>query len=149
MADPVFALDTSVIVTAFNSGVERHEVARDFVSVLLARDATTIVPLPVLVETWSVLTRLPPHVRLAGRDAMELIVANLKGRCRVVALDGEEGWGLLADAVARNAVGGTAYDLHAAACARKGGATALATFNRVHFERFAAPDLTIVVPAAA
>lgn len=57
------ALDTSVVVAALLAVHEHHAVAAPYVAAL-RRESTIIVPLPVLVESYSVLTRLPTPLRL-------------------------------------------------------------------------------------
>ena len=52
------ALDTSVVVAALLAFHERHAVARSVVDDAL-RDGGAILPVPVVFEAYSVLTRLP------------------------------------------------------------------------------------------
>jgi predicted nucleic acid-binding protein len=143
------ALDTSVIVPALLSWHEHHALALPVVRDALADAEGALLPLPVLVEAYAVLTRLPPPWRLRPRDAHRLLVETFRGRARVVGLGGDEGWALLDAALAGGVSGGATYDAHIAACARKGGAACLATFNRRDFERLDLGELALLVPTAS
>ncbi len=140
------ALDTSVVIAALLSWHEHHEMALRTVQEALAHPAGPILPLPALIESYSVMTRLPPPSRLAPQDAHALLARTFEGAARIVALDGREGWGLL-DGLARHRIaGGTAYDAHIVACARKAGADRIATFNQRHFARLDLGEIELVVP---
>ena len=145
---PRTALDTSVLVAGICSWHVRHADAQPFLAACLVADDPLIVPLPALIEAWAVLTRMPAPHRLSPQDAHALLDGTLRQRSAVVALEGSEGWSMLDDALRAGVAGGSSYDLHIAACARKGGATRLATFNERHFERFDLPGLEIVIPGA-
>jgi len=140
------ALDTNVIVAALLSWHEHHAVALPVVQRSLASQPPSILPLPALVEGYAVMTRLPPPWRLRPADAHRLLTESFRGRAVVVGLDGEEGWSLLDAALGGGVAGGATHDAHIAACARKGGATTLATFNRRHFESLDLGQMTLLVP---
>lgn len=140
------ALDTSIIVPAVLAWHEHHDAALPVVVEALSGSAPAIVPLPALVEAFSVLTRLPPPWRLRPRDAHRLLSDSFREKARIVGLSGEEAWALLDEALASEVAGGATYDAHIAACATKAGATHLATFNRRHFERFDLGDVELLVP---
>ncbi len=142
------ALDSSVIIAALLSWHEHHEVALPVVQAALDEPDGPIVPLPALIESYSVLTRLPPPSRLAPADAHTLLDRTFRRRARIVALDGGEGWTLVDDLAGDAIAGGTAYDAHIAACARKAGAERLATFNERHFARLDLGGIELVVPTA-
>ena len=142
------ALDTSVIVAALLSVHERHPAALPFVAALRGT-GQLVVPAPALIEAYSVLTRLPTPLRLERRVVAEALFRTFHDAGETVALDGPAAWELVAGAVASEVVGGAVYDFHIAACARRAGATELATFNRRHFERFDVPGLRIIEPSVA
>jgi len=142
------ALDTNVIVAGLLSWHEHYEVAAVQLIELLESKVEIVLPLPALVEAYSVMTRLPPPRRLASKDAIEILKGSFRHRVALVGLDGNEGWDLIEDLGQRSITGGTAYDGLILACARKGGARRLLTFNRSHFERIATDEIEIVVPGS-
>ena len=140
------ALDTSVIVPALMSWHEHHAAALPVVRDALTDAGGAILPVPALVEAYAVITRLPAPWRLRAADAHRLLVETFRGNARVVGLEGDETWDLLDGALGNEVSGGATYDAHIAACARKAGATRLATFNRRHFERLDLGDVGLLVP---
>lgn len=140
------ALDTSVIVAAVSSWHEHHARALPLVRAALAVAGGPIVPVPALVESFSVLTRLPPPWRLRPQDAHALLDRTFRGRSTLFGLQGDQVWGLLDEATASNTAGGAAHDAHIVACARQAGAATIATFNRRHFERLDLGPMTLLVP---
>ena len=147
-AGVVTAVDTNIIVAGLLSWHEHHQIASAQLIALLENESEVVVPLPVLVEAYSVMTRLPPPHRLGSKDAIEILESSLRHRVTLVGLDGDEGWNLLQDISQRSITGGTTYDGLILACARKGGARRLLTFNRPHFERLATEEIEIVVPGS-
>ncbi|HZF10744.1 MAG TPA: PIN domain-containing protein [Thermoanaerobaculia bacterium] len=143
---PVTALDASVIVAGLLSSHEHHEPAAAALTALLTEPGDVILPLQALVEAYSVMTRLPSPHRLSAKDALAVLDRSLRQRTVVVELDGEEAWQLIEGLSQRQIAGATSYDGVIAACARKGGAQRILTFNRSHFERLAGAGLEVVVP---
>lgn len=105
-----------------------------------------IVAAPALVETYAVLTRLPPPHRLSPVDALALLDANFIGAGRAVALNAAAYRALLRLATTKDIGGGGMYDAVIAQCAVKAQASALLTFNAPHFLSLAIAGLEIVVP---
>jgi len=141
-----FLPDTSCMVAAVCSWHEHHDRAADAIESRLDRRERMIVAAPALIETYSVLTRLPTPHRLSPVAALSLVEANFLRRVRIVALDAEAYGILLRGAPAVGISGGRMYDAVIAACARKEGVQTLLTFNESHFRHFADPDLLVVVP---
>lgn len=141
-----FAPDTSCIVAAVCGWHENHERAAAELNRRLAGGQAMIVAAPALVETYAVLTRLPPPHRLSSPDALRLIDSNFARTGRIVALDGRGYVALLRTAPDAGVAGGRVYDAVIAQCAVKGRASALLTFNAADFATLAVPDLEIVVP---
>jgi len=140
------ALDTSVIVPALLSWHEHHSLALPAVQEALESAERAVVPLPALIESYAVMTRLPAPFRLGADVAHSVLAQTFRGHARVVGLAAEDAWTLLAEVTEGHLSGGATYDAHIAACARKAGATALVTFNRRHFERLPLGDVRLVVP---
>ena len=145
---PGFSPDTSCMVAAVCGWHESHQAARDEVERRLRHAETMLVAAPALVEAYAVLTRLPPPHRLAASDASALIDANFIRLGRIVALDAGAYRALVRRAPADGVSGGRTYDAVIAACALKGRAATLLTFNEQHFSQFEAAGLEIVVPGA-
>lgn len=105
-----------------------------------------VVAAPALVEAYAVLTRLPPPHRLAPDVALQLIDANFVRGVTSVALGAADYRAMLRSAPKQGISGGRLYDAVIARCAAVARARTLLTFNAAHFESFATPELTVVVP---
>jgi len=141
-----FALDTTVVVASLCSWHPRHDEACRSIEVLLSEEPPLILPATVLVEAFSVLTRLPPPHRVSPAIAFLSLCDSFQSLATIVTLDGGMCWSELERAAARGTVGGMIHDAIIARCAREGGAKKLLTLNSQHFVRFAGGDLTIAVP---
>lgn len=141
------AVDSSVLVATLLTWHERHAAARDVVERLLAAPEDVVLAADVLLETYSVLTRLPAPHRLAPADAEGLLRENFR-RCRTESLSGGQAWTLLRSLPERGVAGGTVYDARIVAAVLKGGASRILTFNVRHFERLVPEGLEVVVPGA-
>jgi predicted nucleic acid-binding protein len=118
----LIAVDTSVVVAGFASWHEDHEAAAS----VLARKPR--LPAHVLIETFSVLTRLPaPHRAPAG-----LVVAFLSERfsAALLTLSAAAYRGVLESAVAAGLIGGAVYDALIAETAKRAGAQLLTRDRR-------------------
>jgi predicted nucleic acid-binding protein len=146
---PGFLLDTSCMIAAVCGWHEHHDPAAEEIEQRLGRGDTMLVAAPALVETYAVLTRLPPPHRLSAADSLALIDANFLSGTEIIALDGTSYRTLLRRAPAEGIVGGQAYDAVIASCGVAAGAKALLTFNERHFLPFAGWGLDIVVPGVA
>jgi predicted nucleic acid-binding protein len=118
----LIAVDTSVVVAAFASWHEGHEAAA---SVLVRKPR---LPAHVLIETFSVLTRLPaPHRAPAG-----LVAAFLLERfpAALLTLSASAYRDVLGTAVAAGVIGGAVYDALIAETAKRAGAQLLTRDRR-------------------
>lgn len=107
------AVDTSVVVAGLALWHEGHERAAE----VLAMDAR--LPAHCALECYSVLTRLPPPHRVAGRLARDLLVSRFSDA--LLTLDGADHMALLDRLVDEAITGGGAYDgLVALTAARHG-----------------------------
>jgi predicted nucleic acid-binding protein len=130
-----FLPDTSCLVAAVCSWHEHH--ARTVAELnRRARSEQIVMAAPVLAETYSVLTRLPPPYRLRPADALGAMEGSWAD-VEVASLDGEETWSLLRGLPGAAIAGGGTYDALIAACARKARAEAILTWNFADFERVA------------
>jgi predicted nucleic acid-binding protein len=138
------AVDTSVVVAALLGWHEDHAPARAALEAGLAA-GRLIVPAPVPVEAYSVMTRLPAPHRISPADAVALLGDTFRD-VTVIALEPKEIWTLLAWLDERKIAGGRAYDGHILACSKKGRARRLFTLNARDFLAFDEPGIEIVRP---
>ena len=118
----MIAADTSVVVAAFASWHEGHAAA------LRALEPECRLPAHVVVETYSVLTRLPPPHR-----APAAIVADFLERrfpAAPLTLGAEACRRLIGEVAAAGIAGGGVYDALVAVTAREAGATLVSRDRR-------------------
>lgn len=142
----IFTLDTNCMVAAVCTWHEHHAAALAEIEARLNRGERLAVAAPVLVETYAVLTRLPPPHRLAPSTAWTLLEANFIADVTIVALSGAAYRRLLRELATAGGAGGRTYDAVIGECARHAGAGALLTFNRRHFDP--PPDGVVIVEPA-
>lgn len=106
----------------------------------LARGEAMVIAAVTLVESYAVLTRLPPPHRIAPTDALSLIAANFMNGVQTVALGPDAYHALLRQAPSKGIAGGRSYDAVIAACASQAQAAALLTLNGRHFDPFATQE---------
>lgn len=100
-----------------------------------------VVAAPALVETYAVLTRLPPPHRLSPVDCLTLLEANFIGNAlEIVALEADAYRHLLRSAPVRRIAGGQVYDAVIVECALAARAETLLTFNEQQFRSLAVPS---------
>src|SRR5690554_1567171 len=140
------ALDSSVVIPALLTWHEHHE--RALAVVVAARSAASgaILPLPALIESFAVMTRLPPPMRLAPTVAWTLLEAAFAQHTTIAALDGAAAWSMLAALPQIGVSGGATFDAHVLACAKQAGAVRLATFNLKDFQRLDLEGLELLLP---
>jgi predicted nucleic acid-binding protein len=145
---PGFMPDTSCIVAVILRGHAHHQTSTAEIDLRLNRGESLHLAAHSLIEAYSVLTRLPPAVRLNGIEARSALDDNFVSQAQVWALSAEEYVQLLDRAVREGILGGPIYDAVIAACAVKAQADVFLTFNERHFSRVASPTLQVVVPSA-
>jgi predicted nucleic acid-binding protein len=140
-----FLIDTSCIIARLNVWHEHHAAASDEIERRLDAGEELIAAAHSLVESYSVLTRLPPRHRLTPDTARYLLDYNF-GTFEAVALDAAAYRALVRAAPERMIVGGRIYDALILACALAARADTLLTFNDRHFRPLAGDGIEIVVP---
>lgn len=118
----MITLDTSVVVAAFASWHEAHDEA----AALLARDPR--LPAHVIVETYSVLTRLPPPHRAAAHVVERFLAESFHHP--PLGLSPEKQSELVRFAAERELTGGAIYDLLVARTVEEAGARLLTRDRR-------------------
>jgi predicted nucleic acid-binding protein len=117
----MLVVDSSVAVAAFASWHEHHDEARAVV------DSGARLAAHAALETYSVLTRLPPPHRAPAELAHKFLVTRFSGQW--LTLPSREHQRLLGDLASKHITGGKVYDVLIAAVAAKHNAT-LATCDR-------------------
>lgn len=142
------ALDSSVVVASLSPWHARHGPARGLVARLLDRPGLPRVILPrhVLVESYSVLTRLPAPLRISPESASEVLRLTFEGKVEIADRPCQSIWSFLEDARRTGIAGGAAHDAAIVDLARGAGARVLYSLNLRHFERLAGPDLEVRSP---
>ncbi|ETW94254.1 MAG: hypothetical protein ETSY1_35700 [Candidatus Entotheonella factor] len=141
-----FVPDTNCMIAAVCTWHEHHERAVEEIERRLEQGETLFVAAHTLVETYAVLTRLPPPHRLSPADACALVEENFIDSTQVITLEARSYRTFLRRVRDEDIRGGRTYDAIIANCALKARATVLLTFNKSHFVSFEERGLTIVVP---
>lgn len=137
------AIDTSVFVAAVCAWHEKHAATTVVIDALLDSGAALVLPSHAVLESYSVLTRLPAPHRLTPADALALVEQNASvfteapGATNVRKLLG--GWSR------QRVAGGRIYDLYILESARHAGADTFVTLNPKDVAGFEG-GLRIVVP---
>ena len=134
----MIAADSSVVVAAFASWHELHEEALDVL------DAGAALPAHAALESYAVLTRLPPPLRVAPEPVVEFLAARFPGAW--LTLDAAAAAALPAELSGAAISGGATYDGLIAATAREHGATLVTLDARAAraYEALAAPYELVV-----
>lgn len=134
------------MIAAVCSWHDFHERARDELLMRLKRKESMVIAGPALVESYAVLTRLPPPHRLSAEDAISILRASFIEGAKVAVLAPSGYRSLVLGAPACSIVGGRIYDAIIAECALRAKVSVLLTFNEPHFVGFEQRGLQIVVP---
>jgi predicted nucleic acid-binding protein len=141
------AIDTNVVVASLLTWHEHHTASRRALEAAI-EDGTLVVLVPVLIESYAVMTRLPAPHRLSPRDAHALLGANFIGSALVDGLTAHECRAMLARLAAGSVAGGRTYDAQILATAVKGRAGVLLTLDVQDFAALDHGDIEIRSPLA-
>lgn len=139
-----FALDSSCVIALLASWHDRHAATFRAYQARRARQARLILPVHVLLESFSVLTRMP--VRLAPEDAQRILEESFSETAEVAGVSAAVAWSAIRDVSRRETGGGIVYDSIIAQTAHHAGASVLLTWNTKDFLRVAPLGLEIVEP---
>jgi predicted nucleic acid-binding protein len=143
------AIDSSYIVALLLEWHEHHDATlADFESRVAAGDVL-VIPAHCVLESYSVMTRLPAPLRVTPSDAMQLLSRSFADRGEPAILTTELVWKVLASLSALGYGGGQVYDAAIGHTAANAGATSLRTWNTRDMQRVAPPSLEIRTPAPA
>ena len=141
-----FMPDTNCMVAVILRSHDHHQRATAAIGGRLGRGETMVLAAPSIIETYSVLTRLPRSLRLQGSIAAQAIQHGFLDRSETTALDGEAYKATVADCALRGVVGGAVYDAVIAACALTARVDVLLTFNERHFAGLRSSGIDVLVP---
>lgn len=138
------AVDTSVIVAALQEWHTDHPRCLAALDEALAAPPV-VVPVAALVESYSVLTRLPPPHRLRAADAWRLLAETFRDAADLAPAPVDT-WGFLSNLAVAGVTGGAVYDAVILDSAVAAGAERILTLNLRHFDRLAPEGLEVVAP---
>lgn len=141
-----FLPDTSVMVATVCTWHERHKRGITEIERRLVERESLVIATSALIETYAVLTRLPPPHRLSPRDALALIETSFLTGGILAGLDNKAFRPLLREAADHDIAGGRTYDWVIAACARAARVKTLLTFNSRDFLSFRLERIDIRTP---
>ena len=128
-------LDTSVLVAAHLPTHPQYRAASAWLSAAAERRFGFVVSAHSLVETYSVLTRLPVAPRITPPAAWQFLESNVLSCAEPVGLTGEAYTDLLRKVAADGLTGGAIYDAVIAKAAEIAGVDHFLTLNVRHFRR--------------
>jgi predicted nucleic acid-binding protein len=140
-----YLYDTNCLVSLSKASQQHYSATVRDLAKRQARGHSLVIAMHCVEETYSVLTRSPPPLRLQPAEVWSLI-EDWTGQSRLVDLTPEERLKAVHAAAEAGVIGGQIHDYLIAACARKAGARTLVTWNLRHFGRWATADLEIVNP---
>lgn len=142
-----FLPDTNCVVAALSGWHDHHDRAAGEIRRRLNAGESMVIAAPTVVETYSVLTRLPPPNRLSPAEALALVEANFFTANReTVALTINDYRELLHSAPFRGIAGGRVYDAVVVACAEAAKVSTILTFNDRDFQALVGQSIEVVVP---
>lgn len=140
-----FLVDTSCLVAAFCQWHTQHTVTLAEFSRRMDGGSTLVIAAHSLLETYSVLTRLPAPRRLQPAQAYQVIQANLSQQ-RALTLADKEYWKLVHTCSERGWCGGMVYDALLVALAQAYQIPEILTYNERDFSRLVGVETRIIVP---
>jgi predicted nucleic acid-binding protein len=138
----LIAIDSSVIVAALAKWHSDHGRAQRALERALEGRDGVVIPGHALVESFSVLTRMPAPYRAGARDVLQALRQTFEAS-RVVALNARSIWPVLERVVSLGLSGGIVYDALILESAADAGATQLLTLNARDYDRLE-PRLHVV-----
>lgn len=136
--------DSSALLPAICDWHEFHSRASAYLEGLFNIKSSIFVPEYVCVETYSVLTRLPPPYRMSAASAADLLDLN-NNWFETIRLPDNRMLALLKSYAATGVAGGRIYDALHLEAARHARANEFVTFNAKHFEGLGG-EIRIVTP---
>lgn len=144
---PSFLPDTSCLVAAVCGWHVHHPRATHEIKRRLGEGERLILAAPTLVESYAVLSRLPPPRRLSPAEGWTVVRASfVEHASEVIAPDSNRIQRLLEESAASGVAGGAIYDALIVACAQIADVEAILTFNERQFRFLAQAGIRVIVP---
>jgi len=140
-------LDTSCLVALFVEDHTFHHATLAGLERLRGSKAHFVVPCHVLLECFSVLTRMPSPHRHPPEAVERLLLDNFATDAEIPGIDRDLTWSTIRDLAAAGLIGGQVYDAVIAQSTFAAGAGVLLTWNVHDFARLAPGGLEILTPA--
>ena len=140
-----FGLDASCLVPLVAEWHEHHEQTTKDYRARLRRGEHPVIPVHALLESYSVLTRLPPPLKTPPESAAEVLTKYF-ANVEIAGLESKLGWFVIRSSSALDIAGGRIYDAAIAAAAAEAGASVLVTWNVKHFLGFSLLGVQVVQP---
>jgi predicted nucleic acid-binding protein len=142
-ASPI-AADSSVIIAGLVAWHERHTPCAAALEGALARKAL-VIPVPALIESYAVLTKLPAQHRLAHADAFHLLRSSFS-TARTAAPRTRDTWSMLRRLSVAPTGGNDVYDAVMMQVVVESGAKTLLTLRRRELERLGVTGVELLEP---
>ena len=133
-----------MLVAGVISWHERHRPAAAALEAALARKSL-LLPIPALIESYALLTRLPAQHRLAPADAFHLLRSSF-ATARTAAPRTRDTWAMLRRFSVTPVGGNDVHDALLLDVVRDAGAKVLLTFRRKELETLGATGIELVEP---
>jgi predicted nucleic acid-binding protein len=141
-----FGLDTSCIVPLLSVGHSQHAPTLEGYTTRRRKAEQPVIPVQVLLESFSVLTRSPAPLFISPEQVRKMLVENFSEIAEFPGLSPHRCWAGLDELAARSLGGGLVYDAIIADSCVHAGARVLLTWNVRDFLRVAPPALEIRQP---
>lgn len=130
----IVGVDTSILVPAVHANHPLHSRTAAWLNRTFERDDVMVCH-HSLLEAYSVLTRLPPDLRLTRVEAENVLRKTYEGNTRIASFNGGAMWTILTKLSEMPVVGGACYDAFTIIVLLEAGVTSIATYNTTEFGR--------------
>ena len=141
-----FGLDTSCLIALLFNWHQSHSPTLAEYETRRRRKEVPVIPAHALLESFSVMTRLPAGKGLYPGDARNLLAGNFAAAAEVPDLPGAICWETIEELTLRRIAGGIVYDAVIARSAHQAGARMLLTWNVRDMLRVAPLGLAVRQP---
>jgi len=127
-------IDTNIFIAAIHKNHPNNLAACSWLNNAIINHDVVIAQHSVL-ETYSVLTRLPPKWRLTSSEVVLLLKTNLKSQINIIHFPPKSFLGWIDKSASNNIIGGQIYDSYIIKTLFAAKVDAIATFNISHFSK--------------
>ena len=141
-----FGLDSSCLIALLSDWHAQHRRTLISYSQWLARGAQSVIAVHAMLETFSVLTRLPTPYRSTPETAKTALEQTFSRTAIITGMGSEGIWSSMDMLCRLGLSGGRVYDVVIARCVAEAGATVLLTWNTKPFLPIAPAGLDVREP---